>query len=849
MLHRARGLLWLYMGLFCFSLNAILLDLPVFLNERPLGMGYLLLDEEEGPIGVDGATLLTLLKDQVRLESLNGFQRSWDGEGILHLPYEEGGMHILYQEEEQTLAIYVAPEWLQRSECSLCPGRESRREPFLSPARHSGYINLLFGQKVTLESQGNREWKRPNATLFSTDFSLNFHGWVAEGFGNLGGPSQTTFNRGDFRLTRDFSDRGFRLSLGDVYFPSIAFQRTVPLWGISFYHNRALFSSPLVGAINREEIFLNQPSRVDVYENDLLLGTLELPAGPHLITDLPLHQGANSLELRITDVTGRQEVIDLSYLYDATLLHPRETQWSATLGFPRFNGLSCNYDYEWRLPTFSGYWRRGINRRLTGGLYLQANSEQACAGMQWLALLSYARATFEIGMSRHRFSPCALATRFSLQGLVRARSKIPWNWYLSAEYYGKRFFYLGDYPWMICRFSPLTVEGNFLYRERIYNDRAFQLVGTLSHPFLCRFTCSWTGTMTFLRPPRYFEPEKLGKIVIQKGSRASPFAYSLQFFCSRPLLQRFNFSLLTSYEHGYSFRRNLRMVFGLIYTGKSGLSGSSYYNTRYGESTNSLYYSTNLPGGRSFSGSAGVTTGSQLTTGLGSATYRGFKGIASIQNYLARTTVVDPGSWQSIGQIYLGTGIVFVKNHWTMTRPVSDSFIMVAPRRYIEGYPLLVNPTSDGGYLARSTGRSPLVIPEVTSYSPYRLEVRCEDLPIGQELRESSFEVLPTYRSGTLIEVGEPPTVFAEGYLFYASGEPLTKSVGVLASLDPGEGEEILFFTNRSGRFQVEGLSEGSYELRMRGYSHQPLVVEIPPDGGPIHDMGPLTLYESEDVP
>ncbi|MDB9307246.1 hypothetical protein PN471_00930 [Aphanizomenon sp. CS-733/32] len=52
------------------------------------------------------------------------------------------------------------------------------------------------------------------------------------------------------------------------------------------------------------------------------------------------------------------------------------------------------------------------------------------------------------------------------------------------------------------------------------------------------------------------------------------------------------------------------------------------------------------------------------------------------------------------------------------------------------------------------------------------------NLPMGMDLGDRLIKVLPSYNSGTLVQVGIDATVFLRGVLLNANGEPISRESG-----------------------------------------------------------------------
>ncbi|NEQ53603.1 MAG: hypothetical protein F6K11_26295 [Leptolyngbya sp. SIO3F4] len=138
--------------------------------------------------------------------------------------------------------------------------------------------------------------------------------------------------------------------------------------------------------------------------------------------------------------------------------------------------------------------------------------------------------------------------------------------------------------------------------------------------------------------------------------------------------------------------------------------------------------------------------------------------------------------------------------------------------------------------------------PAVLSIAPYNLtqvSLDAPDLSLGEDLGQTSYQLLPTYRSGTLITTGTEATVFLRGVLVNENQEPVTLQQGWIESLSDSHWPIVEFFTNRTGRFVAAGLRPGTYRLSLSGNDSKTLEFEISEQQEGNIDIGTLQLSET----
>ena len=121
------------------------------------------------------------------------------------------------------------------------------------------------------------------------------------------------------------------------------------------------------------------PSVVDVYVNDALRGSRDVPPGPFEITDVPIVTGNGEVQLVVRDLLGREMLYSQSYYAAQALLRKGLHDYSYEAGFLRRSFGSHSNDYGALIV--SGTHRYGFSDRLTGGIHSEATAGVQAGGI------------------------------------------------------------------------------------------------------------------------------------------------------------------------------------------------------------------------------------------------------------------------------------------------------------------------------------------------------------------------------------------------------------------------------------------------------------------------------------
>jgi outer membrane usher protein len=183
---------------------------------------------------------------------------------------------------------------------------------------------------------------------------------------------------------------------------------------------------------------------------------------------------------------------------------------------------------------------------------------------------------------------------------------------------------------------------------------------------------------------------------------------------------------------------------------------------------------------------------------------------------------------------------VYAGGHLGWSQPINDSFTLFTAHDSIKGYKIGFD-ASQGYYSAVIDSMGPAVLYNLQSYQFRRTNLSAPELPIGLELGQDNFQLLPSYKSGILVTIGTGATVYLEGLVRDASGNLVPVQAGRLESVD-AEDNVILLFTNRQGRFRTQGVNPGQYRLTFTGLANQSAIVQIPLNTTGRYSVGEIQL-------
>ena len=787
---------------------------PYLINGQP--QGEVLVNLELGTQTIvrwPASEFLSKLAQLVRPDLLSNLTAAVDPNGFLTLEtLQNNGLDATFDSQKLELIIQIPPE--QRN-TNILDRRISGAPPELASALHpnafSGYVNLRGGVNWIWEDPQADQLGRQPLNL-QIDGAVNLLNWVLEGRAAFQEQTEPAWVRGDLRLVHDLPNLTLRIIAGDLSVPIRGYQTALPMGGITVARNFGLQPYVVTRPINTFEFFLENPSRVEIFINGRLDRILNLPAGPQDIRDLALGSGANAVELVITDAVGQVQRLNFSTALAAGLLAPGTQQFAYSLGAPsQVEGGQRSYDTSQLMVTASH--RLGLTKSLTGGPYLQANTDQQLLGLEGIWATPWGNWGIDLATSHAK----TVGTDFG--GILRydrfqSGPNNPSNRSVSLEleYIGTNFAQIAPFPFQTFDLDPV-------------NDIAYSATLNYSQKLFAQIQGNFNARYNWGRSPRSDD-------------------YNLSLGLSRRLRRGLNLSVRFSHIQPATGPTE-QQIFSTLslslpqqrqnFSLSTDISNQSRSTQRFNWSNNSA---------RAIGGVNLQANLEQTPTRYDSSfnlERRGFLGEFDLTQDLTFPST-SRTQYQQSSRLNFGTGLVFAGGRLAITRPVNDSFVMISRHPALRGYAVEINSSPLSGPAALAHRLGPGVLANLQPYQLNPVRISAPTLPIGYSLGDQLYNVVPTYKSGRLIQVGTGATVFGRGILLNAQGEPIALQGGQVILQSEEGSQPIPFFTNRVGRFALEGLQPGRYELILLNPQRSSLIFEVPQGSEGLLDLGELSL-------
>jgi outer membrane usher protein len=328
--------------------------------------------------GVASATPMTLLRQGTRLYATAEQLDSWriapkglptiEREGATYyLVNAIPGAKAEVDETTQELHLTVAPGALKATHLSFAPVAISDKL--------AGGSGAFINYDVSAESADGH-------TMLGGVFEAGLftpHGVGISNFFARTGSGDSGLTRLETNWTIDDPEHMRTLRVGDSITRGGAGGRPMRFAGIQFGRNFSVWPGFVTFPLPSLKGAANIPSVADIYVNDVLVRSADLPPGPFDITDVPIVTGNGDVQLIVRDMLGRQQIVTQSYYASLTQLRRGLHDYSYEAGFLRNSFGTKSNDYG--APVIAATHRYGFSNGLTGEAHAEATPKAQEAGI------------------------------------------------------------------------------------------------------------------------------------------------------------------------------------------------------------------------------------------------------------------------------------------------------------------------------------------------------------------------------------------------------------------------------------------------------------------------------------
>ncbi|MEX6158712.1 fimbria/pilus outer membrane usher protein [Providencia manganoxydans] len=505
-----------------------------------------------------------------------------------------------------------------------------------------------------------------------------------------------TFNQSPTRLDTlwrtAFSDHNLVANVGDTQTRALSWSRSTRIAGIQIGTDYSLQpyipTAPLAAFYGSATL----PSNVELYIDGIKRYSGEVPIGNFTLNSLPNVNGQGDAQIILTDSLGRESVQNISFYNDQSLLREYLFDWSAELGVVRENYAIKSFDYA-NKPIASTTLRYGVNNHLTAS----AHSE-------------FMEDLVNLGVESHWIPQIGGGTVSSAIAFSSNADHLGWLYYVGYRWANNRF-----------NFATSIISTSAQYQDvaASYSSMPFAFYGNL----IVGYNSEYLGSLN------------LSYFALQSHHDAPIRYVGLNWY--RPINDNLYLSASVNKQLDDDKESILYLTATMLLNNNQSVSISSQ------QSSDSKSYQINTNRTAPSEGGLGwnITASKQDNANNNQVDL----------NYITNKFNVSAGfnNINSNHSRYLGASgtLAIMNDHIFASKPITNSFAVISANG-LSNIPIrlensTVGVTNDDGLL---------LIPSLNSYQKNIVALDSTNLPANIQVKQTSIEVVPEYRAGTLVK-------------------------------------------------------------------------------------------------
>jgi outer membrane usher protein len=668
------------------------------------------------------------------------------------------------------------------------------------PAPLSGAINWKVEENLNHASNGQ------NYFVANLSSFVNYHSFVLENQMDYSSDREANkWYRGNTALVKDDESHAVRYSLGDNSSGAYGYKGSQSFGGLSISREYSITPYKIITPGSAQEFTVESRSVVRYYVNNNLLKTEFLNSGKYNVRDIPLNNGVNKIIVEVEDEFGNKKFFNFTQSFSNELLGEGQSKFDVSIGkTSQDQNYKKSYDKSNNIYN-SSYYKRGWTNSFTNGFYLQNKSSALLLGTE--NLFSTAIGNFGVGAARSKHSKVN-GTAFNL------------NYYLSL------------FANSISNTQSLNLR--FEKREKNFNEGLDFSPGRFEYNLSSSYSLpvfNWASLGIGLNYSKPFDKTLFSdKYGIDSSITGRLFkSSSITFYLSnnrdeyKKWNQFFYVFMNFSFDEGYSY-------VSTFYDSNSEAKRVSYYYDK-GKSVDDIKVQAAIEDSKyAKNGEIDLAYNSKLVE-LG-----------------LRETITETSKEKYSGKTSMRalSALTFAKDEnnlkFGISRPVSNSFAIISSNEILKGQTLALK--SSGNRIIEKSGfLNEIVVRDLIPYQYRRLQLDPTFLKVGFSIKQESFIVYPTYKSGHLILAEALGSIAVKGIMLSKGGEPMSLAVGEVVL---SNGTLVPFFTNKAGKFFIEGINPGTMKFLLDDHLGSSVSVTIKSDQSGVVDLGVLKLEGNE---
>lgn len=654
------------------------------------------------------------------------------------------------------------------------------RNYFAKPSKSAGWailnnLNLRIDESNIEQDDLSFEWLAEANFGGHDGYNLNWSAFFEQN------EDRTETYRGDITLFKDHFATPLRYEIGDLssfnrgHLPSL----NAGGIGISTPYQEL---QPLkrISPTNSQEFYIKQSAEIQVIVNSNIVAKVRVSPGRYDLNDLPLSTGQNDVEVLATYANGEQETFTFNTFYNSQLLEQGLSIYAFNIGYP---SQFSDFKFDYLDPlVMTGFYETGITDTLSAGinaLYTQGNYLLGST-----ATLGSKYGNFSARLTTGDFDGIkgyALSLDSEHTVLGSSEFGVP-NLRLS---YQKRKDFVQS-PWLTSPIANTDAIWSLNYSWYLSQKLDFNV------------TARWNKDQN---------EKETKNVTAQLNWRYQNFRISAQY-------QRQEDDLISTQDENTFF-------INLNWSRFNSVSGTrSRFDYRSQNDDLRAGYAKinrNYVGDYGYSIDANRTPDLEAVSMAASYTHNRFRIDAS-----SRSQKRAGLTRSNDHRINISTSIAIADGKVGMGSNVRAPFALIETHKTLEDATVDINPSPNGDKQGVADGDITGLVGLGSSFTENVLTIDAQNTPLGYDWGPGTYSIVGGTNTAHIITIGSDLSYTAIGYVKDAENTPIALQRGTITAANFSGN----VFTNRKGRFVIEGIGPGDYVIEINGKKAQITIKE-----------------------
>lgn len=723
---------------------------------------------EETTTQVDTQELLSFLEGRVAEDDLADL-RLYPGQWISIGELSSFPFSVTFSMADLVIEIYIPPENTVSQDLSLLGRGDSLTYPLVEPADLSFYVNIYsslgVGSIDHFSDSQSESFAQLSLSLYP---NITYKGWALDSQFSLSTDQSIQLNH--IKIIHDWPHLPLRLILGDLTYDTADNQTAPSYFGAVVTRDLSKsFDRKTYSNYERSLLVPEDNALVSILLNARRIKVIELDAGLYTMSDFFFNTGLNELAVQI-ETEEQTSVEEFLFAYDSNLTPSGETEYTVGIGVNSLEDLSR--------PGIFGTQSFGFTDHISGEYFLQADINQQNIGISSIIATDFGN--FRLSGAASRIADNTIGFYTSLYYRY-AKMTSPANRSISftGSYTGETYALFSNTDSAEENPDTVTTAWKFssTYSQSIFSLLGFSAGGSVAISRDLSVSPSFTAALRGRLSPSVAVTAKFDGTWDDAGF--SPRGYIAAII--HPGNRNLSLTMKQDvYEPGNAF--------SAAYTPKI-LNGNVSLNLKMEDMT------ATDPFPADFSLKADYKNADY--------TFDIEQNINRLDFEVLYATTM-----------HFSTAVSYADGLFGYSRPIADSFLLIAPKQRIDGYILGINPSGDS-YTARTDRPGAAVLSNLSSFTQHNITIEAIELPDGFEMGADKYTFRPTYHQGGVIRLGVDSNVTVIGHMIFSDGSPVALYSGEITKKGAHTEEPEFFFTDTDGMYELYGLNSGEYVVTL----------------------------------